>query len=111
MLNFIIINFDCEIFLNDHNFLIKKILNYKKHVKTKNKTIKIRDIENINFNIVEYLSIDFRISNTTIDNSSIITTFIKYFYIINNLKTKLLINNNILKPKQIVLNIIKKNYN
>ena len=107
-MNFIIINFNCEIFLIDRDFLTREISNYKKHVKTKNKAIKIRDIENTNFSIVKYLLIDFRISSTAIDDNSIIVTFIKHLYIVNNLKIKLLINNDILKSKQIVLNIIKK---
>lgn len=90
------------------NFLTNEMLNYQKHVKQKVNFIKIRDIENINFNTIEYLLINFRILNTIVDDNLIIINFIKHFYVVDNLKIKILLSNNILEFEQIILNIFKK---
>ena len=70
----------------------------------------MRDIDDVNFIVVEYLFVDFRILNTVVDDTSIVINFIKHFYIVDNLKIKMLFNNNIFKLEQITLNIIKKKF-
>lgn len=94
--------------LIDRNFLTNKISNYQKHIKQKVNFIKVRNIENVNLNTTEYLLIDFRISSTVVDNNSIIINFIKHFYVVDNLKIKMLLNNNIFGFKQMILDIFKK---
>ena len=69
----------------------------------------MRNINDVNFIIVEYLFVNFRILNTIVDDTSIVIDFIKHFYIVDNLKIKILFNNNIFEFKQITLNIVKKN--
>ena len=82
--------------------------NYKKHMKQNVNVIKVRNIENASFIIIEYVSIIFRIFDVIVDDNFVIVIFIKNVYIVDDLKAKMLLNNDILKSKQIVLNIVKK---
>ena len=82
--------------------------NYKKHVKQNFNVIKIRDIDDVNLIIIEYLSIIFRIFDVVLDDNSAIVIFIRSVYIVDDLKTKILLNNDIFESKQMILNIIKK---
>ena len=84
------------------------MLNYKKHVKQSVNVIKVRDIEDANLIIIEYVSIIFCILDVIVDDNFVIVTFIKNVYIVDDLKTKMLLSNDILKSKQIILNIVKK---
>ena len=102
------IDSDCDTSFIDRDYLTEKMSNYKTHVKKIN-VIKVRDIDDVNLSIIECLSITFRISNTVVDDNFAIAIFIKHVYIVDDLKTKVLLNNDILESKQIVLNIVKKN--
>ena len=98
---------NCDTSFIDRDYLTKKMLNYKKHVKKIN-VIKIRDIDEVNLSTIECLSIIFRIFDTIADDSFVVVIFIKHVYIVDDLKTKILLNNDIFESKQIALNIVKK---
>ena len=67
-------------------------------------SISIKDLKLIIYNINEYILIFIYIS--VIKNDIIIFyRIIKKIYLVNNLKAYILINNNIIKPEKIVLNI------
>ena len=78
---------------------------YQKLIKQKSNVIKIRNIDNVMFNIKNYLSLIFRVLKLTLNEMTFtIVCFIKYVYIVDNLKTKMFLNNDILRLKQIILN-------
>ena len=106
--HFFVTNFDCDNSLTNRDFLNQKMLDYEKLMKRRNNVIKIRNIENVNLNINEYLFVNFRIFEVAIDDNFVVINFIKHFYIVDNLKIKMLLDNDILKFEQMILNIFKK---
>ena len=61
------------------------------------------------FNIKNYLSLIFRVSKLTSNEITFtIVCFTRHVYILDNLKIKMLLSNDILKSKQIILNLNKK---
>ena len=89
----------------NRNFFAKKILNYKKRVQKKPNVIKIRELENTLLTITKYLSISFRILEQVVDESSTIVNFTRHVYIVEKLKIKILIENNIFNSKLIILDV------
>ena len=69
--------------------------------------MKIREINNVVLNITKIFFVNFRILKL-INNKLIVICFIRHVYVVDDLKTKLLLNNNIIDSKNIVLNIEKK---
>ena len=65
----------------------------------KNNLFKINNINFVLLFINKYIIVDFNVIEK-IDNKLIKVCFIKYLYIIDKLKTNILINNNILKFKK-----------
>ena len=109
--NEICVDNECNVSLINRLFLIKKLFIYQKLIKQKLNVIKIRDIENVIFNIKNYLSLIFRVSKLTSNEITFtIVYFTRHVYIIDNLKTKILLSNDILKSKQIILNLNKKKW-
>ena len=107
-LYFFVTNFDCDNSLTNRNFLNQKMFDYEKLMKRKNNVIKIRNIDDVNFNINEYLFVNFRIFEVTIDDDFVVINFIKHLYIVDDLKIKILFDNDFLKFEQMILNIFKK---
>ena len=83
-------------------------MNYVDRIVRKSKILKINNIEFIAIIIDKCLFIDFVIFDEINDKSTTIC-FIRYVYLINNLKINIFLNNDILKSKNIVF-YIKKNY-
>ena len=106
--HFFVTNFDCDNSLTNRDFLNQKMFDYEKLMKQRNNVIKIRNTDNVNFNINEYLFVNFRIFEITIDDNFVVINFIKHFYIVDDLKIKMLFDNDILKFEQMILNIFKK---
>ena len=77
-------------------------------MKHKIDVVKIRNIENFTFNNTKYILIIFEIFDKFVDDKSIIINFIRYIYIVNNLKIKMFMNNDILDSKKIIINLNKK---
>ena len=71
--------------------------------------MKIRKINNVVLNITKYFFVNFRVSRL-MNNKSIVICFIRYVYVVDDLKTKLFLNNNIIDSKNIIFNIEKKNH-
>ena len=89
--------------------MIKKVFIYQKLIKQKSNVIKIRNINDVMFNTKNYLSLIFRVSKLTSNEATFtIICFIRHVYIIDVLKIKIFISNNILESKQIILNFDKK---
>ena len=97
---------DCEESINNRSFLAEEIPNYQRLVKQRTKPIRVRNINNAVLDSKKYLSIEFKMPDELNDKLTI-ATFTKNVNIINRLKTKLLLSNNILEPKNIVLDISK----
>ena len=106
-LNDIYFDIDVESFFDDRKFIIKRISNYVDRIVRKSKVLKINDIEFIAIIINECISIDFFISNE-INDKSITTCFTRYVYFVDDLKTNILFDNDILKSKNIVSHVKKK---
>ena len=104
----IYIDIDCEFIIIDRQFLINKKLNYVVHVMKIN-SIKINKIESTSLFISKKIILNFIIFEK-FDNDSIKTSFIRYVYIVNNLKIKLSINNNILNLKNMIFYINKSKF-
>ena len=68
------------------------------------KSLKIKDIKLFTLNIDKYILINFVIFSETNDKLTIVC-FIRHFYIVNNFKTKILLDNNIFNSKNIVVHI------
>ena len=101
---------ECDVSLINRFFSIKEMFIYLKLIKQKSNVIKIRDIDDVIFNIKNYSSLIFRVSKLTFDEiTSIVVCFTRHVYIIDDLKIEILLNNDILKLKQIILNFDKKN--
>ena len=75
----------------------------------KKKSLKINDIDFVVVKINEYIFIDFTISNK-INEKTINVTFSRYVYIVKNLKTNIFLNNDLLKSKNIISHVNKKNH-
>ena len=100
----IYIDFDCEFFIINRQYLTFQILNYIIHMLRKSKSLKIKNIKLSILNINKYFSINFVIFDK-IDDKLITICFIRYLYIINNFKINILFNNNIFDLKNIVVYI------
>ena len=100
-------NTNCGTFLIDKTFLTTEVPDYKQRVKTTN-TIKVRNINDVLLNSTKHMSLNFSILDKAINESTIIACFTRHVYIINDLKVKLLIINDIIESKQIILDIKKK---
>ena len=102
-------DFDCDILIIDRTCLIFQRSNYVCHVLLKSKSLKIKNINSSMLIIDEYFSINFIIFEK-INDTSITICFIRFFYIVNNLKINILFDNDILKSKNIVIHVDKKKF-
>ena len=102
------IDIDCDAFFIDRAFLIEQIFNYRKHVKHKIDAVKIRDIENFTFSSTKYISIIFKIFDKFADDKSIMINFTRHVYIVDDLKLKMFISNNIFDSKKMIIDLNKK---
>ena len=75
----------------------------------KSKLLKIKNIKLFTLNINKYISINFAIFNE-VDDKSTIACFIRHLYIVNNLKTNILLNNNIFNSKNAVVHIKQQKF-
>ena len=75
----------------------------------KPKSLKIKSIKLFTLNIDEYISINFAISNEA-NNKSTIACFIRHFYIVNNFKANILLDNNIFDSKNAVVHISQQKF-
>ena len=101
-------NIDCDIFLVDRTFVAQEIADYDSKIQYSEVFIKIRDINDVILSTNQYIILNFKISDTTINDKSIIASFSRRIYLVNKLKTKILIENDILNTKRIVLNLNKE---
>ena len=99
------IDIDCEFTIIDRQFLISKKSNYVAHV-IKTNSIKINKINSISLFISKKITLNFIIFDEA-DDDTIKINFIRYVYIVDNLKIKLFINNNILNSKNMIFHVNK----
>ena len=81
---------------------------YQTRVQKKTNVLRVRNIDDALLNTTEHLFFIFRISEKTIDDFAAIACFIRHVYIVDELKTKMLIINDILESKLIVSNVDKE---
>ena len=99
------INYEAS--LVNREFLAIEMSNFQRHIQKKFIVMKIREINDVVLNITKHLFVSFRVSRL-IDDKSIIVCFTRQVYIVDDLKTKLLLSNDIIDSKNIVSNIEKK---
>ena len=87
------IDIDCEFIMIDRQFLINKKSNYVVYVMKIN-SMKINKIDSISLFTSKKIVLNFIIFDK-IDDDAIKINFIRYVYIVDNLKIKLFINNDI----------------
>ena len=102
------VDIECEASLIDRKFLMQKIFDYRTHARLSSKSLKIRDIDDAVVIIIDYISLIFRIFEVAIDDKNAIAIFTRRIYIVKKLKTKILMNNDILESKQININVNKQ---
>ena len=98
----------CGTSLTDRDYLAEEMPDYKKHVKQSSNPIKVRGIGDASLTTAEYLPVTFRVPGTAADGSSAVATFTRHVYIVDGLKAKVLLGNDILGPEQIALDIAKE---
>ena len=99
------IDIDCEFIMIDRQFLVSKRSNYAAHV-MKISSLKINDIESASLFISKKIALNFTIFDEA-DDESVRACFIRYVYIVDDLKTKLLISNDILNSKDMMFHVNK----
>ena len=105
-LNDFCFDIDCELFMIDRSYLVSKRFDYVKNV-IHIDIMKINDIELFSLCTSERIFIEFFISNE-IDGKSVVARFTRYVYIVKELKTKLLLNNDILGSKNMIFHLNKE---
>ena len=77
-------------------------------IKKTSQFIRVRNIEVRKHDNSKYIELDFYIHDKKIDDIFVITHFKRKIHIINDFKTKMLIDMNIMKSKKIILNFANK---
>ena len=103
----ICIDSDCEFSLIDRQCLVAQRSNYVVHVLRKSEILKINDINAASLFINEYISLNFVISDELNDKSAK-ACFIRYLYIVNDLKVNIFLNNDILESKNMFVHVDKE---
>ena len=83
--------------------------NYQTRVQKKTNILRIKNIDDVLFNTTKHLFFIFRIFEKTINDSFVVIYFIRHVYIIDELKIKMFVINDILESKLIISNVDKKN--
>jgi len=96
-------NSKCDILLVDCKFLVSQSYKTIKRIIT---SFKIRNINNREHNTSKYCELDFYIIKTLSNKIFVITYFKRKIHVINNLRTKMLIDINILRLETIGFDII-----
>ena len=99
------IDTDCGVFLVDRQFLVEVISDYERHMRQKVDAIKVRGIGDFTLISKDYLSISFRVSGTSINEKSVIVSFIRHVYVVNDLKIKMLMGNDIFDSKKMTIDL------
>lgn len=87
---------NCEFLTSQSHKLIKRIIIF----------FKIRNIDDREHNTLKYCELNFYIAKTLSNKTSIIVYFKREIHVINSLRTKMLIDIDILKFKVIVFEVI-----
>ena len=90
----------------DQSYLISKRFDYVKNV-IHIDIMKINNINSFSLFIFERIFIEFFILNK-IDDKFVVTRFTRHVYIMKKLKTKFLLNNDILNSKNMIFHLKKK---
>ena len=70
--------------------------------------LKVRGVGTLLYKISEYIVVLFYLPGTTNNGIKIIGCIRREIYLINNLRAKILISNDIISPKQIIIDIANK---
>ena len=102
------VDIECEASLINRKFFMQEIFDYKTHARLSSKFLKIRNIDDAVVITIDYIFFIFRIFEVAIDDKNAIAIFTKRVYIVKELKTKILMNNDILESKQINIDVDKQ---
>lgn len=86
-------------FLINRNYLQQAVFDVK--IKVFKSSIKVKNINFFVYDSFEYININFYVSSLVKFEKKVITHFIRKLYIVNELKTKIFINMNILSLEKI----------
>lgn len=96
------LNFECDILLVDREFLVSQFYEEIKRIII---SLKMRNIDNREYNTSKYCELNFYITKILNNKASTIAYFKREMHMIDNLRTKMLIDINILKFKIIVFDV------
>ena len=102
------IDIDCEFIMIDRQFLINKKSNYAAYV-IKINSMKINKIESTSLFTSKKIALNLIIFDE-IDDDSTKISFIRYVYIVDDLKIKLFINNDIFELKNMISYVNKSKF-
>ena len=97
-------NFECLVIIDDKRFILFKILDAKIHIISV--LLSIREVDNKIIKSIEYVIVSVYFKDKCY-NKSIIVEVIMKIYLINDLKTKLLIDVDIIDSEDITLNFLE----
>ena len=106
-LNDLVADTGCGTSLVDRTFLAAEVPDYKQRVKTAN-AIRVRGIGDALLDSTEHLPLNFRIPGKAANGSAAIACFTRHVYIVDGLKAKLLVANDIIGPEQMIPDIGKE---
>ena len=102
------VNIDCEISFIDKIFLSHEIFDYVTQFEQTFQSLKIKEIDDVSMKTAIYISFKFRVFDTDVNDKSTIDIFTKRVYVVKNLKTKILLSNDILEFEKMNVNMNKR---
>ena len=67
--------------------------------------LQVREVKLVKYKIDEYVTISIYMFKTNVEDNNVLVSFIRKLYLIDDLKVKMLIDNDILKSEEIFINI------
>ena len=102
------VNIDCEVSFINKIFLSHEVFDYVTQFRQTFQSLKIKEIDDVSMKTTIYIFFKFRIFDTNVNDKSTIDIFTRRVYVVKNLKTKILLNNNILEFEKMNINMSKR---
>lgn len=98
----------CGASLVDRAFLAEEVPDYQQRVQKKPDAMRVRGLGDSLLITTEHLPINFRIPGRAVDGSPAIACFTRHVYIVEGLKAKMLVGNDILGPELMVPDVSRE---
>ena len=102
----ICLNIECDATLADKTWILSLLSNIR--IKKMQTSLRVKDIKSFTHEFVEYVCISVYFSDLTKNDFSALTFIARKIHLINDLKVKMLIENDLLNSKDFIIDIEKK---